>query len=107
MNDERFLESSRTAQAVSWVMFLLAIGLFAVGEWLSNRQIPDGGEPLQEFTRTSEYFLVACLVFVIGVGAISSVHFGRIGIRSIARGEFPPPGTLVVRRTKVTFGSEA
>jgi len=107
VNDERFIEASRVAQAIVLAMIVAGVGFFAASAWLANHWIPDGGASLEEIARIGERFLVASLGFGIVAAACWSFYFGRIGFRAIANGEFPPPGTLVVRRTKVKFGSTA
>jgi len=100
VNDERFIEANRTAQVIAVV--LVAITLFAASEWLENLPMSDA-----EATRTWERFHVVGFGVSVAVAFLWSYYFGRIGFRALASGEFPPPGTLVMRRTKVRFGSLA
>ena len=100
MNGERFIEANRVAQAILVAVLLIGIAIFASKELLVNRWLPGAGATLEELTQ----FLIASLVFCVSAAMFWSFYFGRMGFRAIASGEFPPPGTLVVRRTKVRFG---
>jgi hypothetical protein len=104
VDDERYIEASRSAQAILVAVFLVGIVLIPSSEWIVNRFIPGEGAPVEELTRFYERALIPVIGIGIGLAAAWSFYFGRIGIRAITSGEFPPPGTLVVRRTKVKFG---
>ncbi len=100
MNNERFIEANRTAQITAIVV--AAIAILAASPWLGNLPMSD-----EEAAQVWERFHVAIVGACVGLAILWSLYFGRIGFSTLATGEFPPPGTLVVRRTKVRFGSVA
>ena len=103
--NERFIEASRVAQVVFVAVVFVVVGFSFATDWLINNWIPNAS--IQELTVVWDRFLIRLLGLMIVCAALSSFYFGRMGFRAIASGEFPPPGTLVWRRTKVIFGSEA
>ena len=96
MGDEQYVEPSRKAQIALLVFLLLAaLSLVLVEAAISQR--PNTG--------TNILFGVSVIGFIVALFWVT--YFARLGYRAITMRHFPPPGTIVVRRTKVRTGRTA
>ena len=110
MNDERYVEPSRKGQVVLLAMLALAALIVVLLEPTITRLTPSPGVSQQEFhIGVRVLTLVALGTFAIAFLAslFWVTYFGRIGYRALKLRTFPPPGTLVVRRTIIRMGTPA
>ena len=110
MGDELYLEPNRKAQIIVFLMFVLAAAILALLEPTINRITPSQSAPLEELEAGARLLtLLALGTFVIGfiVSLIWVAYFGRLGYRALKLGSYPPPGTIVVFRTRVCTGKQA
>ena len=102
---ERFIGANRVAQVIAVAIFSVGVGL---NLWLP--ELFDGltsGMSVQELTRFGDRFQLVSLGVAICLAVLCSYYIGHMGFRAITSGEFPPPGALVIQRTKVRFGWRA
>lgn len=110
MADELYLEPSRRAQVI--VLSLLIVGGLIVAslEPALNYLTSSKSATLEELESDGRsltlFFMGIFLIFVI-LSLMWTAYFARLGYRALKSGCFPPPGTLVVARTRVRTGRGA
>ena len=107
VSGDRFIEPSRTARRLLTAWVSLGVIVFAMSRWLLSQSIPEANATIAEMNKISERLLVAnwvALGITVCMAMVWTFYFGRIGFRALATGEYPPPGTMVVRRTIVKVG---
>jgi hypothetical protein len=110
MADELYLEPNRRAQVI--VLSLLVVGglIIASIEPALNYLTPSKSATLEEVEsggRSLMLFLMGSFFIFVILSLIWAVYFARLGYRALKSGSFPPPGTLVVARTRVRTGRGA
>ena len=110
MSDDVYLEPSHRARVVLlWILsvwVLLFAGLWVLVDYVTPRQ----DAPLEELTLGGERLILLLLgmyVILFIAGALCAVYVARLAYRTFKFGIFPPPGTIVVRRTRVRTGKAA
>jgi hypothetical protein len=91
-------------------MVVLVVTLVAIVELSIDRITLSPNASVQELRAGTRLMTVLVLGMLV-VGFIASLfwvtYFSRIGYRALTLGMFPPPGTIVVRRTLVRTGRSA
>lgn len=109
MNDESYLQPSRKAQIIVLVVLILMALIVASLEPVLKHVTPGKSATLEELEGGARLlailglvtFSVACVVALTGAG-----YFARLGYRAMKLGSFPPPGTIVVVRTRIRTGKQ-
>jgi hypothetical protein len=110
MGEELYLEPNRKAQVLVLIMFGLVAAVLALLEPTISRLTPSQNAPLEELEAGVRVLALLALGILV-VGFISSLvgvaYFGRLGYRALKLGSYPPPGAIVVFRTRVQTGKQA
>ena len=107
VDQERYIEANRTAQILLVALVIIGIIIFAISMWLSGIPVPPEGAGRVLLDRYADSVLLGTwtlLVISVPFSAVWSFYLARMGVKGLACGEFPPPGTLVALRTKVKVG---
>jgi hypothetical protein len=110
MNQERYIPASRTAQILLLIMVIIGFLIFAVIHWLSGLPMPPPGSAsaaLDGYVHTVKQATWILFAVSIPISAAWSYYMARMGYRGLVSKEFPPPGTLVVTRTRIRTGRTA
>ena len=110
MDDERYVEPSKKAQFVLLGILLLFALIVASLEPTIARLTPPSSASQRELDSAVREItliglgtvVVACVTAVWGV-----TYFARLGFRALKLRTYPPPGTIVVRRTRIRTGAQA
>ena len=110
VNLSRVLQPTRAA-AGALAAFVLV--LFVALVWLLG-QVPTreemqlaGAAEIGRMAARMDRLLLAMVVLTAVMALLATAVFARMGRRTLASGEFPPPGTWVLRRTRVVTGRAA
>ena len=110
VNLPRVLQPTRAA-AAALAAFVLV--LFIALVWLLG-QVPTreemqlaGAAEIGRMAARMDRLLLAMVVLAAMMASLATAVFARMGRRTLASGEFPPPGTWVLRRTRVVTGRAA
>jgi hypothetical protein len=110
MGDESFLEANRRAQFIVLLTFLFVVVIVVSLEPLLYRVVPSISASLEGIEASGRLLLLLALVSHVASFALSLfwiVHLVHAGYRTLKLGRYPPPGTMVVFRTRVRTGKEA
>jgi hypothetical protein len=110
MGDDSFLEANRKAQFIVLLTFLLVVVIVVSLEPLLYRVVPSISASLEGIEASGRLLLLLALVSHIASFALSLfwiVHLVHVGYLTLKLGSYPPPGTMVVFRTRVRTGKEA
>ena len=110
MGDEPYVEPNRKVQIIVLLIFVLVGAMVALLEPMIDRITPSQSAPLEELEAGARLLgLLALCACVIGflVSLLWVAYFGRLGYRTLKLGSYPPPGTIVVFRTRVRTGKRA
>ncbi len=110
MGEELYLEPNRKVQILVLIMFVLVAAILALLEPTINRLAPSQNAPLDELAagvRVLVLFALGILVVGFTISLIWVAYFGRLGYRALKLGSYPPPGTIVIFRTRVQTGKLA
>ena len=110
MGDELYIEPNRKTQIIVLLVIIFAALIIASIELMVSYLTPSLTAPLEELEAGARLLLLLALcVNVAGVvlSVIWVVYFARIGYRTFKFGNYPPPGAIIVFRTKVRTGKEA
>ena len=110
-NVPEYIEPSPKAR---WILAIL-VGLFLVGYIAFQRLLIGDLAQIENPTESDVQALTVNLIVTTGLTALVSLfisivgtmYFWRLGRRAIASSQFPPPGTLAVKRTKISTGRVA
>lgn len=110
MAEELYLEPSRKAQVIL-LLVLISGGLVAasIGP-LIDYLTPSKSATLEELEsggRSVMLVLMATFFVCVILSLIWASYFLRLGYRALQSGSFPPPGAVVVARTRVRTGRVA
>ena len=110
MDDERYAEPSKKAQFVLLAILVLVALVVASLEPTITRLAPSSSASQREFdSGIRELTLIGLgtlvVAFIASVWGVT--YFGRLGFRALKLRTFPPPGTIVVRRTRIRTGAQA
>lgn len=110
MAEDLYREPSRKAQR-NTLLYLATFALMILLLWpLSQHLVPAPDASLEEIQAGAELLIVLalCVTLIASVFGIFWIgYFVRLGYRALKHGIYPPPGTVVVRRTRVRIGKEA
>ena len=110
MTEVAHLEPTHRAQIMVLVVLVLTALLVGSLEPLLNYLTPAKTASLEEL-ETSGRSLMLFGLSIFAVGCFLSffwiVYFARLGYRTLSLRVFPPPGTVVIARTRVRTGNEA
>ena len=110
MGDELYVEPNRKAQIIVLLIFVLVGTMVASLEPMIDRITPSQSAPLEELEAGARLLILlvlgACVIGFI-VSLLWVAYFGRLGYRTLKLGSYPPPGTIVVFRTRVRTGKRA
>lgn len=110
MGDESYLEPNRKAQFIVLLMLVLFAVIVASFEPIIHRITPSTSAPLEELEASGRLLLLLTLgtfVVTFAVGLFWVAYFVRLGYRTLRLGSYPPPGTIVVFRTRIRTGKLA
>jgi hypothetical protein len=110
MGDESYLEANRKAQFIVLLTFLSVVVIVVSLEPLLYRVVPSISASLEGIEASGRLLLLLALVSHVASFALSLfwiVHLVHAGYRTLKLGSYPPPGTMVVFRTRVRTGKEA
>src|SRR5579859_615648 len=110
MGDELYLEPNRRAQIVVLLTIVLAALLFASLDPLIKYITPSQSAASDEIKAGATLLLLLniCVnAIAIALSLIWIIYWCRIGYRSLRSGSYPPPGTIVIIRTRVRTGKQA
>ncbi len=110
MGEELYLEPNRKAQIFVLITFVLAAAILALLEPTINRLTPSQNAPLEELeagVRVLALFALGTLVVEFVISLVWVAYFGCVGYRALKLGNYPPPDTIVVFRTRVQTGKLA
>jgi hypothetical protein len=110
VDSERYVEPSRKAQIVLLAILVLVALVAASIEPTITRLAPSPSAPQQEVdSGIRELTLVGLgtlvVAFIASVWGVT--YFVRLGFRALKLRTFPPPGTIVLRRTRIRTGAQA
>ena len=110
MTDELYLEPNRRAQVVLLVLLIVGGLSIALIEPLFAYLTPGKSATLEESEGGGRSLMLVSMgtffVFVI-LSVLWAAYFARLGYRALKSGSFPPPGTMVIARTRVRTGRVA
>jgi hypothetical protein len=110
MGDESYLEPNRKAQYIVLLMLVLFAVIVALFEPMIHRITPSTSAPLEELEAGGKLLVLLALgtfVVAIAVSIFWAAYFARLGYRTLKVGSYPPPGTIVVFRTRIRTGKLA
>ena len=110
MAEEQYLEPTRGAQVIVLVVLILTALFLATLEPVLNYLTPSESAPLEELERGGRLLELLWLAFFVAAVFLSLIwmaYFLRLGYRTFEFGSFPPPGAMVLARTRVRTGREA
>ena len=110
MGDELYLEPNRRVQIVVLLIFIVAALLLASLDPLIKYITPSQSAPLEEMKAGATLLLllnISVNAVAIALSLIWIIYWCRIGYRSLRSGSYPPPGTIVIIRTRVRTGKQA
>lgn len=110
MSNEEYIEPNKKAQVA---LLLTFVAILVFGVILNSMVDPlrlDQDASLEEikislgllFELANKIIFIGCII-----GLFAAWHFGRIGYLALKKGIFPPPGSIVVARTRIRIGKEA
>ena len=110
MEGDLYIEPNRRAQIIVFFVITLAALLLASLSPIVNYLTPSQSAPLEEMEAGARLLTLLALgatIFWFIISLFWVVYFGRKGCRTLKLGSYPPPGTIVVRRTKIRTGRQA
>lgn len=110
MNDPTFIEPTTKARALFGAWILIGVIGFILSERIADSANFPEGASLQDMEQQLQSLELSMWILfgisVIFIAALSS-HLARMGFNGLASHQFPPMGTLVIRRTKIKTGADA
>lgn len=110
MGDESYLEANRKAQFIVLLTFLFVVVIVVSLEPLLYRVTPSLSAALQGIEASGRLLVLLALISHVASFALSLfwiTHLVHAGYRTLKLGTYPPPGTMVVFRTRVRTGKQA
>lgn len=110
MGDGSYLEANRKAQLVVLLTFLFVVVIVVSIEPLLYRVMPSFSASLEGIGTSGGLLLLLTLVSHVVSFALSLfwiAHLVHVGYRTLKLGSYPPPGTMVVFRTRIRSGKQA
>jgi len=110
MGDESYLEPNRKAQFVVLFMLIVFAALIVSFEPIFHRITPSTSAPLEELEAGGRLLVLLALgifIVTIAAGLFWVAYFVRLGYRTLKLGSYPPPGTIVIVRTRIRTGQQA
>jgi hypothetical protein len=110
MGDELYLEPNRRAQIIVLLQFVVGALLLVSVYPIINYLTPSPRASLEELeaeTRLLRLLTLGIVVIAFIISLFWVRYFGRLGYRALKLEIYPPPGTIVVRRTRVRTGKQA
>lgn len=108
--EKEFLEASQNAKRIAVVLLILVIAAgFLLIPWVGSMD-PGDEASMDELARAMQDVKFAGRVIVgstLLLWAIGAVYFVRLGYRTRKFGQYPPPGTMVFRRTRIRRDADA
>lgn len=107
---ESFLEANRKAQLIVLLTFLFVVVILVSLEPLLYRVMPSLGTSLQGLEANDRLLLLLTLVSHVVSFALSVfwiAHLVHVGYLTLKLGSYPPPGTMMVFRTRIRTGKQA
>lgn len=110
MGTIRYLEPNRKAQITLAAIIVCAAVMFIGIKLFVDSIMPSEDASIKELESAAK-LLEALALGTNAIGIIVSLvvaaYFGRLGYRALKTGNFPPLGTIVVRRTMIHTGKKA
>ena len=91
-------------------MLILFAVMVASFEPIIHRIAPNTSAPLEELEAGGRLLVVLALgtlLVTIAVGLFWIAYFVRLGYRTLKLKSYPPPGTIVIFRTRIRTGQQA
>lgn len=110
MGNGSYLEANRKAQLVVLLTFLFVVVIVVSLEPLLYRVMPSFSASLEGIGTSGGLLLLLTLVSHVVSFALSLfwiAHLVHVGYRTLKLGSYPPPGTMVVFRTRIRTGKQA
>lgn len=103
-----YIEPSTKARWISAALIGLSVlGYLAFQRLLIGDFAPTGNPTQSDVQELTEALIVttgATALVSLCISIAGTIYFWRLGRRAIASSQFPPPGTLVVKRTRIATG---
>lgn len=110
MVGELYVEPNRRAQIIFLLMIIVAGFMLASNDSIINYLAPSRNAPVEEIRSETRLLLLLAISVNFVAFALSlawTAYVSRLGYRALKLGSFPPPGTIVVFRTRVLTGKQA
>lgn len=110
MGDGSYLEANRKAQFIVLLTFLFVVVIVVSLEPLLYRVMPSFSASLEGIGASGRLLLLLTLLSHVVSFALSLfwiAHLVHAGYRTLKVGTYPPPGTMVVFRTRIRTGKQA
>ena len=110
MAGDSYVDPDRKAQIIVLLLLLLAAAALALNEPMANWITPSDTAPLEKQEAGARLLIMVALgtsVVAFGLGVFCVAYFVRLGYRALKLRIFPPPGTMVIVRTRVRSDKDA
>jgi hypothetical protein len=110
MGEDLYLEPSRKAQIYFFLTIIFAALLYLSIDPLVNYLTPSPNASLEELKAGAQrlsFVNIGVDVIVFIATLYWALSFGKTGYRTLKFGTYPPPGEIVVWRTKIRAGKQA
>ena len=113
MGDELYLEPNRKAQVIALLFLAFVVIIATIPTFIEPTidHIVPGRNASSEELETRIRLLVPIVFGTLAANLVISLlgvgYFCRLGYRALKFGSFPPPGTMVVFRTRIQTGKLA
>ena len=110
MGEDLYLEPNRKAQINLFLIIIFAALLYLSIDPIVNYLTPSPNASLEELqvgARRISFLGICVRVLNFIIALYWAADSGRKGYLTLKLGTYPPPGTTVVRRTKILTGKQA
>lgn len=110
MGDKIYLQPSRKAQRRVLLFIILYLIAWLLITTIMDHLIPNGSASLRDVERNLRIVasIGSIVLTAVFIGQILAARYlWRLGFHALKLKTFPPPGTLVIFRTRVVVGKEA
>ncbi|MCP3673468.1 MAG: hypothetical protein GY829_03200 [Gammaproteobacteria bacterium] len=110
MSDTKYIEASWTARFILIALVSIAIISYFWSIELGTSELASEQRTLQQLEESNARLDRTNVILEIIISVLFlaiSIYFMQIGIRSLKSGQYPPPGSRVIVKTKVVTGKSA